>query len=243
MRAGKWAIFCIFVFFIFTGHSFWPLKKQVVLVKKGTCLTIKPGTRIEIGNIKVEGTIVAIGTADRPIVFAGTEICLDYSQSNIFTYCIFEHADLAIHAHFSSLTISNSLFENNNEGCRLGFSECMIENNIFRLNKACGINFKAGKNSIRNNSIVMNRVGIFITESGNQSEIVSNNIFSNAEYNLQLGDFHKDDINASGNFWGKGIDYGKFIYDKEDDRNLGKVNFLPVIEEEIQCSIPTCRTF
>lgn len=243
MRVREWTILCIFVFFISSGHSFWPLKKQVVLVKKGTCFTIKPGTRIETDSIKVEGAIVAIGTADMPIVFAGTEICLDYSQSNVFTYCIFEHADLAIHAHFSSLTISNSLFENNNEGCRLGFSECLIENNIFRFNKSYGINFKAGKNSIKNNSIIMNRVGVFITENGSQSEIVSNNIFNNVEYNLQLGDFHREDINAPGNFWGKEIDCGKFIYDKEDDQNLGKVNFLPVVKEEIQCSIPTCKTF
>ncbi|MFH1288062.1 MAG: NosD domain-containing protein [bacterium] len=279
MRAKKWIIFYVFVFFISSGHSFWPFKKQarediiishdttwsgklkieqVVLIKKGARLTIKPGTElifsrgdrpgvtddvhiIQGGGIKVEGKIVAVGTADNPIVFTGMEkspggwgnIYLSYSQDNIFTYCIFEYANFAIHSHFSSLTISHSLFENNNEGCRLGFSEGLIKNNIFRLNKSRGINFKAGKNDIKNNSITANHVGIFIPEKGDQAKIVFNNIFNNKKYNLQLGDFHREDVNAPKNFWGKEIDYDKFIYDKKDDEKLGDVGFLPVAEEKI----------
>ncbi|MDD5772281.1 MAG: NosD domain-containing protein [bacterium] len=289
----KWVLFYIFVYFICSGHSFWPYQKQkensspqksssgpdefpketiiisedttwsgkleirqVVLIKKGVSLTIAPGTElifsgakiktedvhtIQGGGIKVEGKIIAAGTKDKPIIFTGKEkyrgwwgnIYLTYSQDNIFTYCIFEYANYAIHSHFSSLTVSHSLFENNYEGCRLGYSQALIENCVFRLNESRGINFRAGKNNIRNNSIVGNRVGIFIYEKGNQSDIVLNNIFNNAEYNLQLGDFHREDVKVSKNFWGKKADHDKMIHDNKDDNNLGKVEYLPVIEEEI----------
>lgn len=229
---------------------------RVVFIKKGVSLTISPGTElifsgpgietddvhaIQGGGMKVEGRIKAEGTKDKPVIFTGKEkkrggwgnIFLTYSQDNIFTYCIFEYANFAIHAHFSSLKISRSLFENNYEGCRLGYSQAIIENNVFRLNESRGINFRAGKNEIKNNSIVANRVGIFIYEKGGQSKIESNNIFNNAEYDLQLGDFHKEDVNAANNFWGKGTDHDKIIHDKSDDENLGKADFKPVIEEEI----------
>ncbi|MEW6089079.1 MAG: NosD domain-containing protein [bacterium] len=230
--------------------------EQVVLVKKGAELTISPGTElffsgpkiesddvhaIHGGGIKVEGRIHAEGTVDKPIIFSGKNevpggwgnIFLTYSQDNVFTYCIFEYANFAIHAHFSSLNISNSLFANNNEGCRLGFSQAVIKNSIFRLNEARGINFRAGRHEIINNSIVANRVGIFIYENGNQSKIFSNNIFNNAEYNLQLGDFHKENVTMSNNYWGKVPDYDKLIHDKNDDENIGKVEIIPLIEEEI----------
>lgn len=291
MRNKNWIFFYIFIYFICSGHSFWPYKKennpseksvsgsdelpkesiiisqdttwsgkleirQIVLIKKGVCLTITPGTElifsgvktatgdahtIQGGGLKVEGKIIAAGTREKPVIFTGKEksrgwwgnIYLTYSQDNIFTYCIFEYANYAIHSHFSALTISHCLFENNYEGCRLGFSQANIENSIFRLNESRGINFRAGKNNIRNNSIIGNRVGIFIYEKGNQSDIISNNIFNNAEYDLQLGDFHKEDVKVSNNYWGKKADYDKIIYDKKDDENLGKVEFFPVVDEEI----------
>lgn len=245
---------------IITQDTTWSGKlevRQVVLIKKGVCLTIAPGSEIVFsgmkteagdahtiqgGGLKVEGKIVAAGTKDKPIIFTGREkyrgwwgnIYLTYSRDNVFTYCVFEYANYAIHAHFSSLTISHSLFENNYEGCRLGYSQALIENCVFRLNESRGINFRAGKHNIRNNSIVGNRVGIFIYEKGNQSTIASNNIFNNAEYDLQLGDFHKEDVKVSNNYWGKKIDFDKRIYDKKDDENLGKVEFLPSAEEELR---------
>ena len=65
------------------------------------------------------------------------------------------------------------------------------------------------------------------------STIISNNIFNNAEYNLQLGDFNKENINIPNNFWGEKTDYYELIHDKKDDEYIGKVEIMPVTEKEI----------
>ncbi len=251
------------------------LIEGVVMVSRQATLTIKPGTEIRfkkidrnndgIGDseIRVLGRVLAEGQPDSHILFESAEKNpgpMDWSYLLIFAsgkksfmdYCRFRHAFSGVQVHFSTASISNSLFEKNNEGVRFGRTRLSIKQNLFRNNDV-GIRFTRmeGPVIITQNEISANRIGIFLVPSGQNIQdffepdrsgkpwntgrllVTENNIYNNSLYNLSLGEKQLWDLDVTGNWWGsrdpKLIMQG--IFDKDSDPELGKALFMPYADK------------
>ncbi|MDF1577451.1 MAG: right-handed parallel beta-helix repeat-containing protein [Desulfobulbales bacterium] len=249
----------------------------VVVIGRAATLTIAPGTAIRFRKIdrdldgtgdselRVLGGIIAEGVADKPITFASAEpepAPRDWSYLLIYTsgrlnrlnFCEFRHGFSGLQVQFSTASVKNSLFTNNNEGLRFGRADLAVENNRF-VNNSIGIRFTRmeGPVLIRNNEITGNRIGIFLVPSGQnirdffepdrggrawntgRLEIGANNIHDNLAYNLSLGEKQLWNLDMSGNYWG--TDQGKLIeatiFDRHRDESLGKVIYKPCAAEKI----------
>jgi len=199
----------------------------VVHVRKAATLTILPGTRVVFGRrsfpppdahegftapgIRVEGTIVAVGTEEAPVRFttegraapaAWDKILFTFSDGNRFEHCVLEGARYAFHSHFSEISVRRCVFRDNEEGVRLGTSRVRIEDSVFERNLVRGINFRECRNVIRRNLVYGNGDGIFLHSKTEGSVIRENAIYANRHFNLRLGDLHGEDVDASGNWWG-----------------------------------------
>ena len=193
----------------------------VVVVGRKATLKIEPGTIIRLkkidrnndgigdSEIRVLGRILATGSPEEPIRFESAEenprpkdwsylLIFTSGKKNTLSYCEFRHGFSGVQVHFSTAEITNSLFEDNNEGLRFGRAKLSIENNIFTGNDV-GIRFTRmeGPVIIKHNQINNNRIGVFLVPSGQNIQdffepdrsgrpwntgrllIASNNIFFN----------------------------------------------------------------
>ncbi len=229
----------------------------VVHVRKGATLTILPGTRVAFvprrlagadehegftgSGIRVDGRIVAEGTAEKPIVFtvAGAapapgswdKILFSFSVGSRFDNCTFEGARYAFHAHFSEIAVRRCLFRDNEEGVRLGQSRVTIEDSVFTRNEIRGINFRECRNVIRGNLVFDNGDGIFLHSKDSASVIRGNAIYGNRGFDLRLGDLHAGDVDAAGNWWGtpREEDARRRVFDGRSLEGLGAVRLAPVL--------------
>jgi len=229
----------------------------VVHVRAGKILTILPGTRVFFSDrrfgtadehegffapgIRVEGTVLAEGTAEAPIVFTSErespspgswdKILFSFSAGNRFAHCVFEGARYAFHAHFSQIAVRECLFRENVEGVRLGTSRVTIEDSVFTRNEVRGINFRECRNGIRGNLVFENGDGIFLHSKDSDSVIQGNAIYANRGYNLRLGDLHAEDINVSGNWWGspREEEARETIYDGARLSGIGTAHITPIL--------------
>ncbi len=222
-----------------------------VTVAKGVTLTIAPGTHIRFvrrdadrdglgdATLIVKGSLVASGTQSAPIRFLSAEadprpadwleIRSDFARQLLFDWCELRDSAYGIHAHFTRGHMRNSHIHNNIDGCRLGRSRFLFQNNLVENNRGKGINFRDSEVSLLDNIIRDNRAGIFLFEKPGKSVISGNNIYQN-EINLQLGDFFADSIALGGNWWGD-TDPQRIalnIHDRQDDPELGSVATSPV---------------
>jgi len=256
--------------------------RGVFVVGRGATLTIQPGTtirfhRIDSNNdnigdseIRVLGGIQALGTKDAPITFKSAEkepAPRDWSYVLIFTsaeknnlrYCIFRDGFSGLQVHFSTASVSDSLFMDNNEGLRFGRAKLMLEHNTIENNNI-GIRFTRmeGPVEITGNNITGNRIGIFLVPSSqnivdffdpkaagrpwNEGHLLikGNNIHGNADYDLNLGAKQKWDLAITGNWWGttdpKQI-HAK-IFDKSRDDALGKAIYEPFLSAPVDDAGP-----
>ncbi len=229
----------------------------IVHVRTGSTLTILPGTRILFSDrrfgaadehegffapgIRVEGRIVALGTAEAPVVFTSArepavpgcwdKILFSFSEGNRFSHCVFEGARYAFHAHFSQVAVRECLFRENVEGVRLGTSRVTIEDSVFTRNEVRGINFRECRNGIRGNLVFENGDGIFLHSKDSASVIRGNAVYANRGYNLRLGDLHAEDIDVSGNWWGTADEERAraTIYDGARLPGIGSAKIVPVL--------------
>jgi parallel beta-helix repeat protein len=223
----------------------------IIKVIKGAKLTIEPGTVVEFAyddydqdglgdnGLLIEGGISALGAYDEPILFTSDEghkrsgawgmILINFSNEVIFDYCKFEYSTYTLHIHFSTGSITNSLFTENEDGTRIGRSRFFIYNNVFKDNNVKGVNFTDSKNEIRYNTITGNKHGIFLFEGDKKSDITHNNIYDNRIYDFKLGDFFVGDIDLYDNYWGDiTIEEAESrIFDKKYDDTLGVVSIMP----------------
>ena len=95
--------------------------------------------------------------------------------------------------------------------------------------------------TIRNNTIANNKVGIYVlagpsafgSGSIGSLTISNNNIQENSDNSIYLTNEAEQDINAAYNWWGTTDtqSISQSIFDAEDDSNLGKVTFTPILNE------------
>lgn len=238
----------------------WPLAKlpfdlewtgkiavpATVSIPAGTTLSIKAGSGIFFGKdagMDVEGHILAIGAEDQRIRFTAFkgkernswgEIRIEHSQNSRFSNCDFEYATWAIHSHFNALTVVGCTFRNSGGGIRFRSGPHLIKNCLFSENDI-GLRSFRGNADIISNVITRNDKGIFVREKGGGLTITGNNIFENSSYNIWVGDFNRDDIQAPDNWWGSG-DPAETIYDARIEPGIGTVLFEPVLSHPLEIS-------
>jgi len=254
----------------------------VVVIGRAATLTIAPGTAIRFKKIdrdhdnigdselRILGGIIAEGTADNPITFASAEANpapRDWSYLLIYTsgrpnrinFCEFRHGFSGLQVQFSTASVKNSLFTDNNEGLRFGRADLDVENNRFSANNI-GVRFTRmeGPVIIRHNEITKNKIGIFLVPSGQnirdffkpdrsgrawntgRLEVSGNNIYDNLAYNLSLGEKQLWNLDMTGNYWGSDRDelIEAKIFDRHRDDSLGKVIYKPIVEGKIPTAGP-----
>jgi parallel beta-helix repeat protein len=218
--------------------------KKNVTVLSGTTLALKPGVRVLFSKgagLKINGKIIAEGGKDKRITFTSlennvagdwNEIFLEHANGSIFSNCDFEYATWGIHSHFTQLTVEGCHFSNNYGGIRLRSGPVEVKHSIFEGN-SIGIRAYLANATIIENVIMKNNIGIFVREKGGGLTIKRNNLFSNAEYSIRLGDFNNENVNAIENYWGNG-NPADTIFDERKEPGIGRVIYKPYLEEPLK---------
>lgn len=228
----------------FSGHI---LISGILVVPRGIVLKIDPGTKVEFifsdndqdgigdGKIMVEGSIVAEGSADKPILFFGSrtgpkswsEISLEYSPATSFSNCEFRNAYWGLHMHYSPVLIKSCRFIENYGGMRFRSGPITVENSLFQAN-TIGIRYLFANPVIRDNTFRKNGTAIFI-RLGTTGSVISQNNFIDG-FAIKLGESQQTDIPAANNFWGSTTtsEIEKIIYDQLDSDYLGRVLYTPI---------------
>ncbi len=157
------------------------------------------------------------------------EILLEHADGSKLSYCDFEYATWAVHSHFTNLKVKNCRFKNNGGGIRFRSGPVEISRSLFKGNQV-GIRSYFGNALIEENVILDNEAGIFVREKGSGLIIRKNNIYSNKAYNIRVGDFNTEDIDARNNWWGDG-DPAVTIFDARREPGIGKVIYEPYLKE------------
>jgi len=237
---------------VITGEATWLGEVRltgVVVVKKGAKLTILPGTRVvfmpldrdgdAIGDseLLIEGSLVARGTTEAPILFTSSAaqpkksdwkfLYLDFAQQGEIEHIVSEYAYSGIQVHFCKASIKNSTFRHNVDGVR--YSTVNIEvtgNEIYDNTHGLRYEERRSQARIHHNDIRDNDIGIFVvTRSDNKSTIEYNNITGSRKYQVKMGLEQPTDVSFPRNWWG--TDDPKAIsasfFDRKFDRTLGRV--------------------
>ncbi|SNB47459.1 right-handed parallel beta-helix repeat-containing protein [Geobacter sp. DSM 9736] len=215
-----------------------------VTVLPGATLRIFPGTEVRFGKevgMAVKGRILATGEAGREVRFtsieggetaAWDEILLEHADGSTFTHCRFNNATWGLHSHFTNLSITDSYFTRNYGGIRFRSGPVEISRSRFSEN-TIGIRSFRGNANISRNEITGNETGIFVREKGSGLSICDNNIFSNAGYNIRVGDFNDEDVSAPNNWWGV-ADPVTTIFDGRQEPGIGMVQFEPPLTKPLE---------
>ncbi len=215
-----------------------------VSVAKGKDLIIASGTKVvfnEGAGLKVhESRIIAKGKENNRIVFTSAdkeperlwdEILVEHAEGSVFTYCDFEYATWGIHSHFTNLKVQNSTFSFNDGGMRFRSGPIEISSSLFTGNRI-GLRAFLANAVIKDSEFVNNETGIFIREKGSGVTIRNSNIYANSNFNIRVGDFNIENINAAGNWWGT-EDPASTIFDGRQEPGVGKVLFEPFLLEKL----------
>ena len=229
-----------------------------LVVEKGATLTLKPGTRVEFvpgkmdeegladSGLVVKGAIAAKGLPGSRITFTSGavrkrpgdwgEVKLLSSEGSAFDNCDFMFGGWGLHVHDSTLTISGCTFTNELYGGIRGIGGEVEITGCTITGLEVGIRFWKGAPSIHHNNITRNGTGIFCRQGMGGAAICMNNIYSNSEYDIKLGDLQKDDVDARRNWWGT-TDINRIrgrIYDREREGYIGRVVIEPVLNGEVK---------
>ena len=224
---------------------------RTVNVLKGATLRLTPNTRVFFSDgsgVRVNGKITALGLGDARILFtslkkkeasAWDEILLEYATGSIFSNCDFEFAAWGIHSHFTNILVSGSRFRKNYGGIRFRSGPAEIKGSLFEDNHI-GIRSYIGNAVIEKNMITKNDIGVFVREKGGGLSIKENNIFSNTDYNVRIGDFNNEDVDARNNWWGNAIP-SDTMFDEKMEPGIGRVLYEPYAMEPFKTDIKVAR--
>ncbi len=218
---------------------------EMLNVRQGVALTIRPGTicrfDAEAAGLMVYGRLLAEGRPEARIVFtspaeAGPSdwagVTLERAVGSRVANCDFRNAEWGLHIHFVPLDISGCRFIDNDGGIRFRSGPMLLTHSLFRGNRI-GVRSFFGKMEIRENEFVDNEIAIFVREGGEGVAIHRNNLHGSDRYNLRLGDFDKEDVDARENWWGGG-DPLATIFDGHTEPYIGKVIYEPFLAEPVK---------
>jgi hypothetical protein len=210
-------------------------------VLPGAVLTVAPGTTVRFApgtGLEVKGKLLALGQRDKKILFTSVErtgasdwneILLEYATGSAIAHSIIEYATWGVHSHFTNLAVTDSLFRHNYGGMRFRSGPVEILRSTFRDN-TIGIRSYIGNALIEDNLITANETGIFVREKGGGLTVTGNNLAGNSGYNMRIGDFNDEDVNARGNWWGEGGP-GESVFDGRQEPGIGMVLYEPWLDQ------------
>lgn len=206
-------------------------------VPKGTTLEIRPGTKVVFakgGSLVIQGALQAVGQTGKEIVFTSLgknapgqwhEIMFEEAGESRMEQCIIESAQWGVHNHETKLTVLNCTFRGNEGGLRFRGGPLSIRQSRFTGN-GIGLRSYQGEGSIAECDITENEIGLFVREKGSGLHITRSNVFGNSTYNIRVGDFNDEDVQAPDNWWG-GDDPAATIFDGRNEPGVGRVLFEP----------------
>jgi hypothetical protein len=201
----------------------------------GAELNVLPGTVISFGpegGLHSHGRIMANGTKTNRIQFQSkgkrgpgswSEILIEQGDASSFSFCDFSSATWGLHLHLTKVAVADCLFTENDGGLRFRSGPVSITRSIFKKNRI-GIRSYRGVGKIEHSEILENEIGIFIRERGGGFIIQKNNMHDNDRYNVRLGDFNTEDVDARQNWWGTDQPI-ETIFDDRIEPGIGRVNF------------------
>jgi parallel beta-helix repeat protein len=163
-----------------------------LIVEKGVTLTIKKGSSVMFkgGQIEVYGTLIAKGTPDLPIKFAGVvkgrkkisgiRIINSREKRSEILNCTFKNLGTAVYVSNSIALIEGSLFEDNDIAIDAKQrDETVIKGNTITKSKKVGIFIKSDSKAkvIGNKISGIKKYGIYIYRSGG-ADVKNNEIKS-----------------------------------------------------------------
>jgi hypothetical protein len=107
-----------------------------------------------------------------------------------------------------------------------------ISESLFTENRVGLMAFPANA-VIKESEFINNETGIFVLEKGRGLTIRDNNIYANTDYNIRVGDFNVEDVNARSNWWGT-ENPAATIFDGRKEQGVGKVLFEPFLLEKLK---------
>lgn len=216
---------------------------KMVPVTKGVALTVKPGSAIAFGpdaGLDVTGSLLAEGTSDRRILFtskdtkepsAWREIQLEHAEGSRIAQVDFEYATWGLHIHYTPMEIVGCRFRQNDGGMRFRSGPLTVRDSVFTGNRIALRSFRSTVR-ITENIIANNEIGIFVREKGDGVSVDHNHFLNNDRYDIRLGDFNREDLNAGNNWWGGPTEPGKF-FDAAREPGIGKVLTDPALTEPL----------
>jgi hypothetical protein len=248
---------------VITGEATWSGEVRitgVTVVKKGARLTILPGTRVvfmpldrdgdDIGDseLLIEGSLIAKGTAQAPILFTSGAaepkpadwkfLYLDFCQQGEIEHIVSEYAYSGIQVHFCKAAVKNSTFRHNLDGVRFSTVNIEVANNRIHDNRH-GLRYEERRSQahIHHNDIRDNDIGIFVvTRSDNRAVVEYNNITGSRRYQVKMGLEQPTDVGFPRNWWGtadpKAI--AESFFDHRYDPHLGRVTAPEPLTEPVK---------
>lgn len=222
--------------------------ERPLTVQSGAALTVKPGTIVRFDQgvgMEVFGRLEARGTERQRIVFtsrskkvpaAWGEILLDRAMGSVLENCNFSYASFALHSHYVDLKLLRCLFENNDGGFRFNSGPVEVTQSLFRKNRI-GIRSFRGIGTLRGNEFDGNEIAIYSREQASGVVIHHNNILASDRYNIRMGDFNDEDLDARFNWWG-GVPVEDTVFDGNRESYIGRVRYEPVLEKPIVLDWP-----
>jgi len=215
-----------------------------IVVARPATLTVSPGTRVffDVAEpaagaerqpwILVQGSLVALGTAEAPISFISVRaakgdlddmIQFQGGKEAHFRRCVFVQGPWALHIHETTVDVLDCEFRENYGGVRFQGGRVTLRGNRFTDNEI-GIRCLKTTPVIEENVFLGNRTGVFFRE-GVAGAVLRRNAFDNREYDVKLGEGQGQDVDAAENWWkaGESGQLATRIYDADDGENLGRV--------------------
>jgi len=236
----------------------WPLAKvnsdalwageihsaEMLNVAPGVALTVLPGTVCrfdsDTAGIQVNGRLLAQGRPQARIIFTSVDedgpsdwagVTLERAVGSLVENCDFRFAEWGLHIHFVPMTISGCRFLHNDGGIRFRSGPMVLVHSLFSGNRV-GVRSYFGNMEIRENEFSGNEIALFVREGGTGVAIHRNNLHGSDRYNLRLGDFDTEDVDARENWWGGG-DPLATIFDGRTESYIGKVIYEPYLSSPV----------
>jgi len=206
-----------------------------VEIDAGATLHVLPATAVYFGlngGLHSHGRIMANGTKTDRIQFVPKEnrgpgswgeVLIEQGDASSFSFCNFSGATWALHLHLTRVAVADCRFTNNDGGLRFRSGPVTITRSIFKNNRI-GIRSYRGVGTIENSEISKNEIGIFIRERSGDFIIHKNNMHDNERYNIRLGDFNAENVDARQNWWGTDQPL-ETIFDDRKEPGIGRVDF------------------